>query len=300
MEDVGVGVEMSAIYIDMLTIVLAVFSSADRELIRSSIAQLIEDGYGPKVNRVNYMLSVDIYVDSAGDRKILLQCNPYREETSFFRMEFNPQKVSVAEARAYVDQIIPGGYSVLLKRAVVTRCDASVDIHGVDVDDLVVYSPKYRKSSGYYGSGKTETIYIGDAASPKRLCVYDKAIEIRRKNRKLLMKQENIHGPHTRFEFRIREKNSLKNLAGLINPYEKLIVCQHSTLLDNDEKFRLFLDSCRYRGAQDALLGLEESTRKKYKKILSSQKCKWWDPIGLWKGWPEAVADILDPSKAAI
>jgi hypothetical protein len=57
----------------------------------------------------------------------------------------------------------------------------------------------------------------------------------------------------------------------------------------------LFLEVCRSKGAQDALMMLQDSTRQKYRNWLQNTKLPWWEPQVIWEGWQHPANALLHP-----
>ncbi len=142
--------------------------------------------------------------------------------------------------------------------------------------------------------GRTETIYLGSRKSPKQWRVYDKRREIA------------ANGGHppahelTRVERVIRTGVPLKNLAGLKNPFLDIAACDLSAAcpLVPPHVWRMFQDSCRYRGLNSALAPLPKAERQKYRQALSAAKHPWWKPELFWEQWQPAIdaVGLLTPS----
>jgi hypothetical protein len=271
------------------------------EKIDPAVLGLIEDHHARKVHKPMYALSAEIDVSPPhsipGSAWLLVQCQP-KANRSYFRCEFNPSKVDLTEVRQFLDHIVPGGYPSLIKRGVCTRIDLTVDVSGVAIDDLLLSHPNFSKSSGFYGCGCTETYYIGTSKSPRRFCFYDKLAETKRNNLTQLVKEPLPEVPMTRIEVRLGQDPYVAELASLENPFVSLQVASYNNdSAYGNEAFQMFLDSCRWRGAQDALLRLSPRTRKKFRQRLAEGSSDWWRPAELWAQWPEVFRNITNPGK---
>jgi len=267
--------------------------------IKNNILQLVEDGYGWPVHRPMYRHSVNIDVapegGNAGREMLLVQCDP-KISCAFFRCEFNPARADVSLARAFLDQVLASGYKSLILHGVCTRIDLTVDVYGVSIDDLLLWHPLFSKTSAYYKGGQIQTYYLGTPFSPRQFCLYDKVAETKRKNSKLFIPDVLPPSPTTRLEVRIRSNSFVSELLDIGNPFEQLKVGSFGyPFTPANWKVTLFLEACRSRGTQDALLMLPESTRKKFRKIIESSQCAWWSPAKVWKDWPELYKKIAEP-----
>ena len=257
--------------------------------------ELITSGHAKKTYKGMYWLSIEVLLGAFNEQRILVQCKPKKTEMSFFRVEFNPSKVNMAEVRSYVDLILPYGYTQLIKQGVCTRIDATVDVHNVEIDNLLIWMPSIRKTSGYYKDGKTETYYLGPKASPRLICIYDKVAEIKARNSKKLIKTEVPDHPITRIELRLKTRPPAKALPGIPNLFKKIGISNIGAHMSDDHAFRMFIKASRAEGAQNVLLDLPEELRKKYRKRLATGSPQWWDTDNIWTQWPNVANAIINP-----
>lgn len=290
--------QVSPLFCDKVSLTFKAESS-QHKLIKTGIQELVADGYGFSVRRPRYRQSAAVDVAPTdgyeGQEMLLLQCDPAMTH-AFFRCEFNPKRAHMPTVRMFIDRILAGGYESLVKAGACTRIDFTVDVYGAGIEKLLLWHAGYSKTSAHYKSGQIETYYLGSTTSPKQLCFYDKVAETKRRNKKRLIPEPLPPSPTTRFEVRIKDDQFLHELANVANPFQCLKVGSFDyPAFPNDEKFALFLEACRSRGAQDALLMLSESTRKKFRKALEESGCAWWDPTKVWEGWPVLFKHITGP-----
>jgi replication initiation factor len=290
--------KVSPIYVDKFSATLAVDPFHESK-IKKNIVELMEVGHAKKTYKSLYNLSAEILMGEFNESKLLVQCAPRRPGMSFFRTEFNPAKVDMAEVRAFIDAILPESYQSLAVKGICTRIDATVDVKNEEINKLLISHTGIAVTSGHYKSGRIETLYLGSKSSPKRICVYDKVAEIKRKNAKqLIVKVLVPDHPITRIEARLKNSVPVKNIATVPNLFEKLDIACFQSFPDFDEKFKLFLMASRGTNGQNALLELSESTRKTYRKYLKSYKAKWWKPDEIWKQWPSVIDSLLNPPQS--
>lgn len=302
---------------DKLSMTLQIPSPSERATLINRLEKDLDDGYsywGPKgryKRGFRYIAHSDNYYtvpnDSGDDYNLVIQCDPFDESLGFFRMEVNPSKAVMVKVKKTIDKLLPGGYARLTKQGRITRFDATVDVQDVQIDELLFYHPKMTKTGHFLKSGAVETVYIGSQDSLKQFCIYDKAAEIHRKNQQKKvewLKEPAPKKPVTRIEARIYPKGEMtfNSLLSFQNPFEKLRVSalkSLSTQYENDFIWKLFIDSCRFRTMQAALLRLPKNERAKYQcRIKEAGFVGWWKPNNVWEQLPKVVQRITSPSKA--
>ncbi|MBF0098810.1 MAG: hypothetical protein HQM04_18185 [Magnetococcales bacterium] len=295
---------------------LKVETSNDREILINRLKKDSAEGYsyyGPKGRykiRASYPVDYNddhtVMHDASDDHNLVIQCDPYKTNMNFFRIEVNPNKASMAEVKKILDELLPGGYARLIDQGCITRFDATVDVQDVQIDELLFYHPQMTKTGHFLKSGLVETVYIGSQDSLKQFCIYDKAAEVRRKNQ--LKTMEHLKEPVpkksvTRIEARIspKEKMTFENLLSFPNPFIKLRISAMkvlSTQCEDDFVWKLFIDSCRFRTMQAALLLLPKNERAKYQnRINEAGFVGWWQPDTIWKQLPRVVNKIRNQGK---
>lgn len=220
---------------------------------------------------------------------------PKHPSFPFLRIEFNPAAGYVNSLKMFMDQILPGGYVQLIAHGKCTRIDAAVDVHGIDINDLIVTYPKMRRSKGFYNNGRLETYTLGIKKGETEICVYDKASQIKFLNEKEGTNIPVPTEPVTRIEVRKKKGYPLKDIANLPNFFEGLQIAGYfcPKPIKDEEKFQLFLEVCRSRGGVDALKMISEPTRNLYRNWLKTHQAAWWNPSKVWLGWSVPVAPLL-------
>jgi len=291
--------KVSPLYIDKFSATLTVDPSHESQILQN-IKMLEEDGYAKKGIKGlgSYKVSVEVFKEEYNESKLLVQCSPKNINNSFFRIEFNPAKVDMTEARVFIDAILPMGYDGLVNQGICTRIDATVDVKNEELSKLLISHPGISITSGHYKSGCTETIYFGSKSSPKLVCVYNKVAEIKHKNSQLIFKKPIPDHPVTRIEARFRDRVPIKDLAEIPNLFKKLRISSFQSIPILDDLTKMFLMASQGTNAQNALLWLSESNRKKYKKLLDTYNAKWWKPDEIWQQWPAVIDSLLNPPKS--
>ncbi|MEO5330009.1 MAG: replication initiation factor domain-containing protein [Magnetococcus sp. THC-1_WYH] len=301
---------------DKLSMTLQIPNCSDKETLFNRLLNDLEVGYsywGPKGRyKKGFRYSVhpeEYYIvpnDSGDDYNLLIQCDPFDPAMSFFRMEVNPNKAFMVTVKKTLDKLLPGGYARLIEQGRITRFDATVDVEQVKIDELLFYYPQMTKTGHFLKKGAVETVYIGSQDSLKQFCIYDKAAEMHRKNQQKKvewLKEPAPKKPITRIEARISPKGemTLISLLSFPNPFKKLRISAIkvlSTQYEDDFVWKLFIDSCRFRTMQAALMLIPKNERAKYQgRIKDAGFVGWWKPDDVWDQLPQVVKKIANPSK---
>lgn len=291
------------VFIDTISVVLDVPDKQQWE-VESNLKSLLTH-YGYMVSRPMYQFSARLFLQYP-DVHVEVSIQPKFQGVAYMRVELNPAQGYLGEFCMLMEQLLPGGYMQLIAHGQCTRIDAAVDVMGVNVNHLLITFPKMRKTKGFYNSGRLETYVLGVKQGHTEICVYDKRSQIQYLNNKHHL---NIKVPHqniTRIEVRKRKGSyKLINLPNLPNIFDGLLIASYPTLVgspatlkqkEDKEKFELFVEVCRSRGAQDALKMISEPTREKYRKRLEDCKLPWWNPTEIWKGWKVPANALLHPT----
>lgn len=302
------GVFCSSIIIDKLSVTISYKEKEERSHIVKRMAKLKNsDLFKHHGNRRWYQESHLLYAGDVQDRTWLVQAKPWLPSTPFLRLEYNPAHTDPVTLRVALQKLLPGGWADFMTRGICTRIDLAVDVSGIHVGELVCHWPGMRHSRLFFASGELlegvyalpplETHAIGKTGGARHVAIYDRVAKIKEANMKLIVKDPVPGVATTRIEFRLRPKIPTPEVIDLPNPFSKLKV-QELALLPSeskDEKYRLFMQVCQDRGAQHALLMLDESTRKGFKKRLEQAASPWWEPSKIWEGLDAALANMLKP-----
>lgn len=259
------------------------------------IEQTVKDLGAIPYKRRPYKKGVKVYQgDYPSQMTMVIQWEPIHSGVAFLRVDLNPSKADMAHVYNVLNEVLPGGWTDVLTRAVFTRFDAAVDVQGVLPHQLLAYYPKKTVSRIHCKSGVIETMYIGTAEAANRVVVYDKRLQVMEMNKKFNLKLPLPMAPTTRVEIRMKPDVQADGLVGFENPFENLLLRQYSLLpKDGPELWRTFVALVQFRGAQDALLVLDQPTRDKFRATLKAVPCNWWKPEKLWEGWANLVFETL-------
>jgi hypothetical protein len=263
------------------------------EILRSRIEELVDVGYAIYTRKGKYLRAVNLSFDHADFSPVLVQIDPKIPGLNDIRIEFNPARHALGYLLKVFNALLPGQAYAFIETGICTRFDVTVDLPGVSINQILYHADKFTKSTTYGKSGAFETIYIGSKDSTSRLfCIYDKRAEIMRKNKKYGFQEKESAKEVTRIEARVLKRVPLLALEGISNAFAGLKLWKYpkgpyTNLL------AFFLDSCRYRTAQQALLLATESNRKKFKAFLNQSRCEWWDIDHIWEQYPKALRHVI-------
>lgn len=227
----------------------------------------------------------------------LIQAKPWNTSHKFMRLEWNPTLVGKKGLNYLHSQLfsefMPDWRERIQANGYVTRYDLAMDLLGIKVDDLIVWSKKVRVYGMFTNSsGATETLYIGKNES-NQLVVYDRMAHMKKANKSAhLLEKKEIPAKHlTRIEARRRLSMPVSSLLGVPNPFEYVEVFQPTpaALTMNSEQFALFRNACQMRGYRRALKLMPEYKQQTYNELMMSCRAKWWTPEATWSYWPEAL-----------
>lgn len=239
-----------------------------------------------------------------GGGPVLIQCDPKSKKGKnipYIRFEFNPDRLGVAGLSAFKKQIPVillgnGSWATLIENAKITRLDIAVDLHNIDIENLLIGTMKPGKKISYFGiEGKAETNYLNVTSKGSGLYVYDK------KQKYVDDKQPPEFGdtPHTRVEVRTSTTKGILGLLSLMNHLKKISLVDIEAPEPPEElhHWKLFQDSCRYRGLDNALKNLPDEVGKMYLDAVKSVEGEIWQPEKLWGFWAETIhkSGLLEP-----
>lgn len=214
----------------------------------------------------------------------------------FMRLDMNPSVLGASGMKA-LHQAIPKltaglfEYADIVNAGNVTRLDIAVDIVNLDIEDVFISTKGLGKSHSYFSAaGKAETIYLNVTGKGSKLSIYDKKTQLAETGSKqphTFYKQ----AKQTRVEFRKNYEKPPAKLLNSQNPFKeiRLIDVEAPELPTQPYIWKLFTDSCHYRGIEGALQQLDFSLRKKFGGAILDSKDYVWKPDELWSYWPHTL-----------
>ena len=259
-------VTVSDLFCDKLTFTIDYKSPADQQHIADNIKEFIDaNGQAKHYPGKQYKHRVFVYAgDYPSTLQVLVEYEPKTSGLNFFRFDFNPAHVDMEWIEWFLLTVLPGGIDDIVDKGRVTRIDLSVDLMGIHVDSLLAAYPGMQVSRLFCKSGKTETLYLGGTEGAKFVVLYDKVQQVKHQNAKWHVDKPLPASPTTRIEIRLRPDAAILQLASMENPFQKLIIAPLASVPTQDELlWRLFVAVAQVRGAQDALLMIDDKNQRK-------------------------------------
>jgi hypothetical protein len=291
--------------IDRLSVTLAVDEPAARKKIRKHLIELAASaspllttwkkrkGWGSG----KYDLSYDM--TPGGDKHVLVQCAKPNSPVGLLRFEFNPDAIGpagVEQFRTRLPEITAGlvSYAHLAHAGKVTRLDIAVDLVNIDIEDLLISTPKSGVTHSYFGlTGKAETKYLNVNKRGSDLYVYDrKSLLHKLQAEGVGAGSEFDQAKYTRVEVRAIPDKPIVQLVKLHNRLKRinLLDIEAAKPPEQPHHWKLFQDACRYRGLAGALAMLPDDVRGLYEDAVMAIETSLWQPDLLWSKWPETLA----------
>jgi hypothetical protein len=296
--------------VDRLSATLGVDDETVRATIRNHLSDLAAVGavispwkkardWGSQKYDQSYSLNV------APGKTVLVQCAPIKSLISLLRFELNPNGVGPAGVQAFRQSLpmLTAGhfdYQALATQGRVTRTDIAIDLVNIDIEDLLIASAKPGVTSSYFGvTGKAETKYLNVRRSGSKLYVYDRRALLEKMQAEGSGKPSEFGATkYTRVEVRTEVNAPIAAMAGMSNRLLKIDLFDIDAVAPPEEPhhWKLFQDSCRYRGLAGALALLPKDKQGAYEAAIKSADPLWL-PKALWGHWPEALKTSgLDPT----
>lgn len=284
------GVSISSLFCDKFTFTIDYKTGVEKNHVLNCIKELkgYKSMYAGSFSKQTYKQGVFICPDeNVMSERLLILCDPKGPEKSFLRVAYNPARIDMPGCYGVLNELLPGGIEDIRARGNCTRFDSTVDVIGITPDQLLVYYSGMQVSRSFRKSGHCETLDIGRYDGNRRAVVYDKVAKAKRWNEKHVVKVPVPKEPTTRIEIVMRPGLDYDAMSSISNPLAPLSISTFASLSGTEtEIFRMFIAASQVHGAHDMLLLLDESNRKKFKKILAQSGCPWWKPEELWSQWP--------------
>lgn len=244
-----------------------------------------------------YQYSYGVYVEDTNGLPVrlgMIQLQPGNEDHAFLRFELNPAVVGQDGCLAFKDmlkRILGKTARKILSGAKITLLDIAVDVHGIPINALLLFSNKGGDSLvwGRHFDGKRldrlhiQTVQIGSKKSCKSSTIYDKRAERDGKgkmhgNNQECVRVEGRLRPTVMVEGKRRHGLYLNELSHLPNPFVGINIAIYLPTGNKDWVFDLFLDATQQIGAQAALAKVSRAKRSTYRAHLKAGAVDWWHP----------------------
>lgn len=231
---------------------------------------------------------------SKGTKLALLQLNGKSANMRFARLDFNPAAIranGVGAVRQLIAMLFGNDYRTLIESGRITRLDASLDVYGQHVSDLIAYTvypqQNTRLMRNFSKDGEETWIlgtqYIGSKNSGRRFSLYDKERQL------FEVKGIRPTQAHTRIELKYRADRcgcsaDAKNVLNVANPLLPLkfafFPCQQSI----EPSLEFFLLGVREWGLNPALSKIADKNKRcSLRRVIGKQSISWWQPDRIWK-----------------
>jgi len=288
-------VTVNDLFCDKLAFTIDYKSTTDKKHIANNMKEFIDaKGYAKHYSGNQYKHRVFVYAgDYPSKLQMLVEYEPKTSGLNFFRGDFNPAHVDMIATESFLLTVLPGGIDDIVDKGRVTRLDLSVDLTGIHIDSLLAAYPGMQVSRVFCKSGKTETLYLGGTEGARCVVLYDKVQQVKHQNAKWHVDQPLPFSPTTRIEIRLRPDAGLVQLAAMENPFQKLIIAPLASVPKQEElPWRLFVVAAQMRGAQDALLMIDDKNqRKTFRDRIKTGIPTWWQVEKLWEKWPAVMRE---------
>ncbi len=293
--------------IDKISICVPIADPEERAFYETQIMDLSKDQDFPDFETVSakdksYKYNMKWRHTGSG-KAVLIQAHPYSPSTvTFLRFEFNPNLLGVDGISAFKEMLNVLfsfehlTYADIIQIGRFTRLDIAVDLVNARTSDLIVRGRGKGKKVVYYSStDQMETTYLDKPKkAPSKAKVYDKLQQQTDKS----ISPDYVGVSHARVEIQ-HGGTKLNKLLNIHNVLKRIKVIHPTTVPAGIDEWvwNLFLDSCRYRGIDEALKMLPEDQQGKALKVLKKAETETWRPKKLWEEWPETVAKygLLEP-----
>lgn len=245
----------------------------------------------------------------------LIQLNPPNKEHAFLRIELNPDAIGKDGCIAFKDllkRILGGDAMWVVAGAKITLLDIAVDVNGIPIDALLLFSNKCSESlvwgrhfdRNYPDRLNIQTQQIGSKKSRKSTTIYDKRAErlskglLRGTGQECVRVEGRLH-PTVNIDGKPRHGIYLNELSQLPNPLAHINIALYLPSGNKDWMFDLFLDATQQIGTQAALAKVSRALRSSYRKRLKEGVVDWWRPDEIISKVPAALkATGLFPPQA--
>lgn len=230
---------------------------------------------------------------------VVIRHAPFNKTLATMKVTWNPARLDRDGRRKLwqiMNDLLPEGYRRLVFQGTISRMTLAVMIDGVTLEDLCIWSTGTKLISEATMSadrlGLPKEVRIGALESPIRFRCLNAPVNTVEKGKgiRLEVEMQKMFFDHQQKTFR----PTIPDLRLLPNPFADLEV-RRATLVSHEQHpcLGLFLDSCRLRGTQAALLTLPPKLRTIFAKTLINEDSSWWQPDLIWhREWRHALRSL--------
>ena len=209
-------------------------------------------------------------------------------------IEFNwsPRDINVETVSCLtrlLDSFFVGGIQQLVAHGNIRYVEIAADIAGARANDyLIAHTRSLHPHLHYNPRDGSQTQYLGALKSHKRICMYDKKKELKKRHA-YIARDELL-----RVEARLRQSITYEEFVRLPNPFAMLELSSlaDARTLDDAEIWQDFLNRCDESGAQEALGFYGDHRKRQFKQRLRQTRPEWANFDAIWGAWPEVVREF--------
>jgi hypothetical protein len=195
---------------------------------------------------------------------LTLECDPRDTKNAFMRIEYNPALISYTHIATCLNDIMPDGIECFFEGGSVSRFDVALDVRDVRLVQIILDYANFIYRRPTIVSGRLETLYIGKDTGCNQIYMYNKGKELKKHKIKPLSDYQHPQYDLTRIELRHRPDPSpkFKELYGLKNLFEGMIIAGTPLLVKEDDYFNVLRDVCVLKGMRHAIKQFSMLQRK--------------------------------------
>ncbi len=194
------------------------------------------------------------------------------------------------EIEGHLSYMLPDGYQTAIDNGRVSYFEIAVDVFDQSPSELIVFDKRLQVSTLFWPkSGGIPTQYLGPKGGTRVMALYDRAGYLNKS------KPNADYAPISRIEARLRRLSlRVPELIKCKNPFLGVGVCRFkdAAVASDSEEWKAFVNDCGNQGTAVALGKLSKYSRKKFRALLTSLTCSWWNPDAIWEGYSSALTTV--------
>lgn len=199
----------------------------------------------------------------------------------------------MADLHSILVSVVDDGWGAFLHRGIVSELEVSIDLYGIDVNDLHPLPAKSTTKTTYSNDGKLETIYMGKKTG-NQWRIYNKTAH------RHAQKKPNYTGTRTRIErierslgIKVEELHMIKNPFLTLELLEMPLTPPPSLPESKQYIWEGFCALVQIKGLQAALRRLPKTHyRPMFRAWIKAHDAPYWEPAAIWKQWVPMLKDL--------
>lgn len=287
------------LFIDSITVGINFEKTQEAADLHSNIWSMVADtsAFQQMMTVQSYSRSWRLVLQSVSDPKhypVLM----YRYDKPFasrLAIYFHPVDLGskgMADLHSILVSVVDDGWGSFLDRGIISKLEVSIDLSGIDINDIHPLPVKSTTAKTYSNDGKLQSIYMGKKTG-NQWRIYDKTAH---------RKSQGQHwhtGTRTRIE-RIAINLGIKviDLPKIDNPFLNLELLEIPLAPPPslpESKHYIWEGFCalvQIKGLQSALKRLPKASyRPMFRGWVMNQQAPYWNPAEIWKQWIPMLKD---------